>query len=52
MKKLSKAEIRNRKIPLHPPFSKGDFPLYQEGQGCVPSLEKRGKGRFFTILTP
>ena len=38
------------KIPLHPPFSKGEiFPsIKRRGlRGVFPSLAKRGKGRFF-----
>ncbi len=36
------------KIPLHPPFSKGDFPSIKRGlRGVFPSLVKRGEGRFY-----
>ena len=32
-------------IPLQPPFTKGEFPLYQEGiKGCVPLFGKEGLG--------
>jgi hypothetical protein len=30
-------------IPLNPPFSKGEIALF-------PSLEKRGQGRFLTLI--